>query len=690
MPSPRWHGWIWLYFPGNAAQIEPAFEIYKIEHSAHPESEPADAIRVVGADTLHLRAVDRFNAGDSVYCRNTSNYAGRAPEYFQPAWKLKFASGDGRESLDGGHDSIWIFEMPDIRSGEEHYLSLTLEPQGAGKGSTTSSNIFVACNKLPQIPKLSIPANPEPGRVCNFAIADPEKPGLRYRWQIIGDTVAESAVLKHTFNRSGVFGVQFLVRDTTSSGRLQRRHHFSIAGGKPQSDASIKTLVARRSYRTLELAWAAWLLLALLAVAAAWVLAAVAASTRSAPDAAIAPLANTHTDAGTGADRPPWPSRTATRRRRTRRPRTIPFCRHPAPAATIGRTPARRTDTLRATIMAGGCPEFRYRYRTRPSEYLFLVDEQMPGRHLARLFRHLAETLRGQDVVLDVVWYDAGFRRFWANTCRATWASTDCAGFPLSPAGTARYRTRPDRPAYEILAAVPVRHRSGAQVLATTPAADACPAHRLELARSPAVPPVRTISCRSAGHAGCRPVCRKQPGYRRHAPELPDWKAAQIDRRKHDARLDFQAWRSLNDHEAYLGNYPPMLRRWFLATAVSPEPGWELTLAIGRSIDAAGVTHEHLLALARIPALQEGRLHPGLRREMLKALDSDTERIARQAVLAELEAIQHLTADSHVAGDTAIAIAIQQFLLRPDKEAHRDALRALFENGALTRVRRPN
>jgi hypothetical protein len=47
--------------------------------------------------------------------------------------------------------------------------------------------------------------------------------------------------------------------------------------------------------------------------------------------------------------------------------------------------------TLRATIDRGGYPALRYRYRTRPSEYLFIVDEQMPGHHLARLFRHLAE-----------------------------------------------------------------------------------------------------------------------------------------------------------------------------------------------------------------------------------------------------------------------------------------------------------
>ncbi|HRI59449.1 MAG TPA: hypothetical protein PK228_06990, partial [Saprospiraceae bacterium] len=52
--------------------------------------------------------------------------------------------------------------------------------------------------------------------------------------------------------------------------------------------------------------------------------------------------------------------------------------------------------TLRATMDRGGYPEFHYRHRTRPTEYLFVVEEQAPGHHLARLFRHLTETLRGQ------------------------------------------------------------------------------------------------------------------------------------------------------------------------------------------------------------------------------------------------------------------------------------------------------
>lgn len=108
-----------------------------------------------------------------------------------------------------------------------------------------------------------------------------------------------------------------------------------------------------------------------------------------------------------------------------------------------------------------------------------------------------------------------------------------------------------------------------------------------------------------------------------------------------------------------------------------------MTLAIARALGIAP-THDRLLALARIPALRDGRLHPALRRSV-QALPPDDETTARQAVLEELRAIRHLTAGSHVA-ETDDYIAVQDFLLDPDNEDKRSALAVLLNAGLLSRA----
>ena len=69
--------------------------------------------------------------------------------------------------------------------------------------------------------------------------------------------------------------------------------------------------------------------------------------------------------------------------------------------------------TLQKTAEGGGYPNFQYRYRTRPADYLFLIDEHYPDGHQVQLFKYLVGMLRQQDVYIDDFYYQDIPHRVW-------------------------------------------------------------------------------------------------------------------------------------------------------------------------------------------------------------------------------------------------------------------------------------
>ena len=69
--------------------------------------------------------------------------------------------------------------------------------------------------------------------------------------------------------------------------------------------------------------------------------------------------------------------------------------------------------TLDATVKKGGFPSVQYRYSSRPTDYLVLIDLQSADSHLARLFQYLATMLQDQDVLLDIFYYQNDFNNCW-------------------------------------------------------------------------------------------------------------------------------------------------------------------------------------------------------------------------------------------------------------------------------------
>jgi formylglycine-generating enzyme required for sulfatase activity len=653
----------------------------------------------------------RAVAGDTVVCRNRTEAAGIRQDALRYTWTLfRIAGSDTTVAQQGGGDTAWQFVAPAPRPGETWAVDLTLAFRDGRPGivrlpgseyasvldlartseyrvaysTGRTQRLEVSCSSPPAIPRLRIPSGKlRPGERLTVRPAERARRGTVYAWSLAGQPDIAARKLQFRPERPGLYFIRLTVSDTAQAGTCVADTSFSLQVGETIVRLPQQPLLYDRTPPALVFGWGLWLLIALLAAAAGWYwvrwFRRKPLPPRDAPEAAApgAPSA--------GGDKPPY---------------YIPF-RDPAKSLRTARAQFRLADalrrrqetdelvldlpaTLRATLDRGGFPAFRYRPRTRPSEYLFLVPEQIPGRHLARLFRHLAETLRGQDVQIDLVWCDAGLRHFRAP------------GLPAGLHADALRRYFPHHrlillgDGHALLDAEAPRLRPDAQA-----ALNGWP-HRLLLsARPPAdwdwreEALYRHLGLFPADLRGLLDTARfVENGL--ETDDLPanfsDWKALQLALRPADPPLEYRSWRTLDAYRAVLEPLGSDLYRWFLALAVHPSPSWEITVAIARRLGIAP-THDRLLALSRLPALRDGQLHPGLRLQMLRALDQfpGVEAEARRAVLDELEAVRHLTEGSHVAEETGLYVAVQAFLLAPDAAAHRAAIAGLLRAGLLSR-----
>ncbi|MFM8372407.1 MAG: hypothetical protein ACKOCO_08470, partial [Bacteroidota bacterium] len=482
----------------------------------------------------------------------------------------------------------------------------------------------------------------------------------------------------HRFEEKGVFEVSLSITDNRQAGdQCSADTSFYIRVGEEEVRLAYLPLTYDREHPGFLPGWLSWVILVVLLLLAGfywrrWFF-------RKPPPATQGPTAALVLT--TGSDRPPY---------------YIPYNQKKAVVRTAHEqyrfADALRlrqtTDelvldlpaTLRATIDRGGYPALRYRYRTRPSEYLFIVDEQMPGHHLARLFRHLAETLRGQDVNLDLVWCDPDMRRFrGAGIPPGTTAEGLRRFFPahrLVVLGNAHALLEPDVP--RLRSDVKTALGGWPQRLLLTPQ---LPAdwnwQEKVLYRHFGIFPSDLRGMLDA-------TTFVENGL--DTDDLPadfdDWKDTQTKLRQEETAD--RTWRTLENHLEYLKPFGDSLTNWFLALAVHPSPAWEITLAIARKLEITP-THDRLLALARIPALRDGSLHPALRRDMLEKLDDDLETPAREAVLLELEEIKSLTEGSHVSEETGTYIVVQKFLLNPEDAENQSNLSLLLHSGAVSR-----
>lgn len=71
--------------------------------------------------------------------------------------------------------------------------------------------------------------------------------------------------------------------------------------------------------------------------------------------------------------------------------------------------------TVEATIQTGGLPDFKYRGRTRPAEYLLLIDRGSADNHRAQLFDQLYQRLAAEEVLIERYFYDGDPRLLYSE-----------------------------------------------------------------------------------------------------------------------------------------------------------------------------------------------------------------------------------------------------------------------------------
>lgn len=72
--------------------------------------------------------------------------------------------------------------------------------------------------------------------------------------------------------------------------------------------------------------------------------------------------------------------------------------------------------TIQATIDKGGMTNFQYRFRTRPPEYLLLINQRSRDNHRARWYDHLYHYFLEHEVLVDRFFYDEDPRLCWNET----------------------------------------------------------------------------------------------------------------------------------------------------------------------------------------------------------------------------------------------------------------------------------
>ena len=341
-------------------------------------------------------------------------------------------------------------------------------------------------------------------------------------------------------------------------------------------------------------------------------------------------------------------------------------------------------SSVKATIDQGGFPRLMLRTNTQPSDYLLLLDRQSANSHQARFFQYLASALSRQEVVAEVFYFQSDPYRLWN------------AGHPNGINLDMLYRLYPDHrlivmgDAHELLdpfatsnpslrPGITQLFRRWKQRLLLTPVAPGSWTFREAVLASVFV----LFPADTEGLARASQYIENGLEPSDLPPSFREWQEI-LEKERRDINLNYYQWRSVQDYETYFANEPQLLR-WIKALAVIPSPAWEMTLAIG---NALGIVprFDYLLQLSRIPWLQNGDLHPRLRKKLLAAIDSQDEILARKAVKQELEAVANATREGFAGFELQSNLAAQNFILDPLDPDAQHTVRAFLKAGIYHQV----
>lgn len=322
--------------------------------------------------------------------------------------------------------------------------------------------------------------------------------------------------------------------------------------------------------------------------------------------------------------------------------------------------------TIRATIRGGGFPLLQFSPKTKPADFLILLDKEFPDGHTTHLFSWVISRLRKEEVQFTMY-------SFYKEPLLLSNESMNQRLLPIDKVS----RLYPDSIVLIFSAANGFFMAHGTEV------------KKLISEKFRSWPTKLIITPRPKNDWGSKELALYDAGFTvipadMNAHQLiADEINYMIDKQKlkktivtetYGTQYNFNRYSSLEKyiHQASLSQSSekqPILR-WICATAVYPHVNWDITVAIGHALESAFykpgqiVNYTNLLILSRIPWMNDGQVSESLRRDLLIHLDKEAEAAARKAVLNALKEIEpFIRKDSLVADEYVYLQTTNRFLV---------------------------
>lgn len=683
-PTIRWWtrvpNWIWAALPILLLLTGLSYAGWKL---LTPKPEP------VRAFFQHEPIV---KLGDTLKVKNLSN---NADSLYNSACKFRWEVFDDKkdtpknllEYIDSQYIEL-MMPIVELKNSPDKMVRLIAQHQDSIRQDTFEANFQIHC---PNPPNFKFATSNETndlkiGKTYDFAIESVGEDAIgnvEYEWNFGNGKLKKGKKITNSFGQNGVkeIIVKAIIKDSKAYCYSSKKLLISVEQDK--AFLAYKSLKEDKILPMASFARGSWLLWGLTGLGMLWYL--VKWWKRKAPE-------QEKTEEGT----PSIVSETP-----DRGPYYIPF-QSRNNLVRIDRTMFRFADVLRlrqegirqkiniaqtiqSTIENGGFPNLAVTTNSRPTEYLFLIDELARESHQTKLFTYITDFLRDRDVLVEIFYYKKELNRFWNKDNKG--------GIPL-----------------EILQRMHANYRvmifgNGHDFL--DPFAKEKPCLRKNIEQSlkgwkhrSLITPLPVVSWNyrekvlfqqldifPANLEGLQVAMQlfEQGKEEEEHPNFDNWKA-QFSKNELEIDVNYRKWRRVADFQDYLKNHPKVFL-WLSALSVYPNPNWSLTIAIGKALEPFGVevTYDNLLLLSRIPFLQNELLSPKLRMQFLATLPQDVERAARMAVKEELDAVKDQIQNSHAQVEHQTNSAIQDFVMMPKSADNQIFIKELLAAGFLNK-----
>ncbi len=333
------------------------------------------------------------------------------------------------------------------------------------------------------------------------------------------------------------------------------------------------------------------------------------------------------------------------------------------------------TKTLQSTIEKGGYSELHYQFKTKPTEYLALVELADNTKDQKEFAQYLPDFFVKQDVLMQTFFYKNDFEKIW-NT-----------RFPNGISLRKLYELYPENRLlifgdtnqlisnWQDQKQLPIIWEQLAnqwehQVVCTN---TAIPEQLFAT-----LPYDTTLSFFSADLIG---IAKALDFLEEKIDKTLDQETSWVNQTKNNT-LAIQQFE--DKHHIIFQRKHPEIYRWFLALTVHPAAALSTIIAIGKALKIAP-TYDKLQQLLPIAKLQKNNFDNALWVNNWDKLTIEDERSARQAVATALAAILKQPATKPI--DTTSLknnLAIQEFALHPLNVERQQKVRYLYQTGRLS------